>query len=319
MVTGARPRPTIVSAKRRGISDSTISFWILVGPMVLGLFVFVVVPIAWGFLISFFNARNTIALTSFAGLSNYAAVLGDSTFIASLRTIIVFAIFIVPLTFAVSLTLALLVHRSRWGKGFFQTTLFLPTACSYVIAALIWRMSIFNSLPYGLANLLLNLVAAGPITWIGTADPPWYWLVLVTVRLWLQVGFYMILFIAGLQDIPSHIYDAARVDGTNGGWAMFRHITFPLLRNTSIFVLFVNIIAAFQAFDEFYNVLSGGGTSAAGGNLALARTPLIYLYQIAFSDQNFGRGAAGAFVLTAIVVFVTLLQGKVLGFGGSSE
>lgn len=315
MVTRSQQSPSVALTKRRGISESTVAFWILVGPMVLGLLIFVVVPIVWGFVLSFNEARNTIALTNFVGLSNYASVLGDATFISSLRTIIVFALFIVPLTFAASLALAMLVNNSRWGKGFFRTTFFLPTACSYVVASLVWRMSIFNSLPYGLANLLLNLVNAGPFIWIGSANPPWYWLVLVTVRLWLQVGLYMILFIAGLQDIPTHIYDAARVDGTEGGWATFRHVTFPLLRNTSIFVLFVNIIAAFQAFDEFYNILTGGGTSAAGGNLALARTPLIYLYQIAFSDQNFGKGAAGAFVLTAIVVFVTLVQSRVLGLG----
>ncbi len=319
MVTRAQPRSATSIAKRRGISDSTIAFWLLVGPMVLGQLVFVIVPIVWGFALSFFNARNTVAFTSFDGLGNYASMLSDGTFIASLRTIIVFAIFIVPLTFFTSLALAMLVHQSRWGTGFFRSVFFLPTACSYVVASLIWRMSIFNSLPYGLANLVLNVFNAGPIVWIGTPDPPWYWLVLVTVRLWLQVGFYMIIFIAGLQDIPSHIIDAAKVDGTAGGWSMFRHITFPLLRNTSIFVLLVNIIAAFQGFDEFYNILSGGGTAASGGNLALARTPLLYLYQIAFSDQNFGKGAAGAFVLTAIMVIITLIQGKVLGFGGREE
>jgi multiple sugar transport system permease protein len=180
-------------------------------------------------------------------------------------------------------------------------------------------MSIFNGLPYGLANLILNLFNAGPITWIGTPSPPWYWLVLVTVRLWLQLGFYMIIFLAGMQEIPSHIYDAAKIDGIGTDWSMFRYITFPLLRNTSVFVIFVNIIAAFQAFDEFYNILGVSGGAASAGNAVLARTPLMYLYSIAFSDQNYGKGSAGAMILTVIVAIFTALQGKIIGFGESSD
>lgn len=315
----ARLSAAVRLARRRRAWDATAAFWILVGPMVLGLLVFVAIPIIWGLLLSFYDARNTIALTRFVGLSNYVAMLGDPAFVDSLTTIILFAIFIVPTTYIIALGLAALVHSAPRGKGFFRTIFFLPTACSYVVASLIWRMSIFNGLPYGLANLILNLFNAGPVTWIGTPSPPWYWLVLVTVRLWLQLGFYMIIFIAGMQQIPAAIYDAAKVDGAGGGWMMFRHITFPLLRNTSIFVLLVNIIAAFQAFDEFYNILGVSGGAASAGNAVLARTPLVYLYSIAFSDQNYGKGAAGAMILTMIVVLATALQGKVLGFGRSDE
>ncbi len=313
MAERARPAAVQVPIWRRRAWDSATAFWILVGPMILGLLIFVVVPIVWGLALSFSNARNTIALGNFVGLANYQAMLQDPAFISSLVTIVVFAIFIVPLTYAFSLFLAVLVHGTSWGQGFYRSVFFLPTACSYVVASLIWRMSIFNGLPYGLANLILNIFYAGPITWIGTPSPPWYWLVLVTVRLWLQVGFYMILFIAGIQQIPSEIYDAARVDGTSGGWTMFRHITFPMLRNTSVFVVLVNIIAAFQAFDEFYNIL--GGTYATSGNIVLARPPLVYLYQVAFGNQNFGTGAAGAFLLTLLIVVFTVFQGRILGFG----
>ena len=136
---------------------------------------------------------------------------------------------------------------------------------------------------------------------------------LVTVRLWIQVGFYMIIFIAGLQEIPQDLYEAAAVDGARSGWRTFRDITLPMLRNTSISVLVLSIIAAFQAFDEFINIL--GGTAATVGNIALARPPLVYLYQVALGGQDYGRGAAGAFILTAIIIAVTLIQGRILGFG----
>ena len=148
-------------------------------------------------------------------------------------------------------------------------------------------------------------------------NPPWYWLVLVTVRLWLQVGFYMIILLAGLQEISPELYEAARVDGAATGWQTFLHITLPGLRNTLISVFLLNLIAAFQAFDEFYNVL--GGTSASQGNANLARPPLVYLYKIGFSDRNYGSGSAGAFILTAIIIAVTIIQGRLFGFGRSDS
>jgi multiple sugar transport system permease protein len=127
----------------------------------------------------------------------------------------------------------------------------------------------------------------------------------------------MIIFIAGLQEIPREYYEAAYVDGAKSGWSTFRHITLPLLRNTSVSVLLLNLIAAFQAFDEFYNVL--GGTAASSGNQLLARPPLVYLYSVAFADQNYGRGNAGAFILTALIVLFTVVQGRLFGFGKSER
>ena len=120
----------------------------------------------------------------------------------------------------------------------------------------------------------------------------------------------MIIFIAGLQEIPRELYEAALVDGAKRGWQTFRYITFPLLRNASTAVLLLNVIAAFQAFDEFFNIMSGG-------NQILARPPLVYLYNIALSDQNYGYGSAGAIILTVIIVIFTLIQGRFLGFGRS--
>ena len=319
MASLAKVKPAATPFWRRRSFDSTLSFWILVAPMVVGLTVFVAVPIVWGLALSFFEARNTISLTRFVGFANYTQMLSDPAFIDSLKTIVIFAAFIVPSTYVAALGLAMLVHGTMWGKGAFRTIFFLPTACSYVIASLTWKMSLFSSLPYGLVNMVLGVFGIDSIVWIGTPDPPWHWLVLVTVRLWLQVGFYMIIFIAGIQQIDHAIYDAARVDGTNGGWSMFRYITMPLLRNTTIFVLLINIIHAFQAFDEFYNIVGTSGGFASSGNSVLARPPLMYLYQIAFNNQNFGYGTAGAFILTALVVLATLIQSRVIGLGRSEE
>jgi ABC-type sugar transport system permease subunit len=211
---------------------------------------FVYLPIVWGFFLSFFEARNTVAPTTYVGLTNYIELFNDPRFIDSLLMIIGFSVFIVPVTFAISLGLALLVNSVSRGQGFFRTTFFIPVACSYVVASVVWKMSLFNGLPSGLANNVLWWVfGANPIAWINTTDPPLFWVVLVTARLWLQTGFYMIIFLAGLQEIPKSLYEAAAVDGAERGWKSFRYITFPLLRNTSISVLLLLFIEAFQAFD----------------------------------------------------------------------
>lgn len=295
-----------------------LTFWVFVGPLMLGLMLFVYIPIIWGLILSFFEARNTVAPTEFIGFTNYIELFRDPRFVDSLVMIVQFSIFIVPVTFALSLGLSLMVNSvSDRVQGIFRTAFFIPVACSYVVASVVWKMSLFNGLPSGFANNILWIFFdANPVAWINTTRPPLFWIVLVTVRLWLQSGFYMIIFLAGLQEIPTTLYEAAAVDGAQRGWKTFRHITFPLLRNTSISVLLLLFIEAFQAFDEFRNILGGsGGASISGGTQILARPPLVYLYTVAFQDQNYGRGAAGAFVVAALIVVITVIQGRILGFG----
>ncbi len=292
---------------RRSLKTALV-FWCFVGPLMIGLLVFFFIPIIWSVVLSVSNARSTLSPQGFVGLNNYVAMLTDPNFRQALGTFLVFAIFIVPLTFICALGLALLVNSVRFGQGFFRLVFFLPAACSYVLASVVWKVSIFNGTFYGLANHILALFHVAPIEWVFTANPPWYWLVLVTVRLWLQLGLYMIIFLAGLQEIAPELYEAATVDGARRGWQTFRYITFPRLRNASIAILLLNIIAAFQAFDEFYNIMSGG-------NSILARPPLVYIYDVAMIDSNFGYGTAGAIILTLIIVCFTLLQARILGFG----
>ncbi len=293
--------------------EASIAFLLFIAPMIIGLAIFTFLPIIWGLLISFSEARNTLSIGDWVGLENYADILGNAEFRDSLITFAIFAVFIVPTTFFFSLGLALLVNSIGFGRGFFRSVFFIPTAISYVVASIVWKMGIFSGLPYGFANMVLYWFGSDQvIAWIGETDPPWYWLVLVTCRLWLQVGFYMIIFLAGLQEIDHSLYEAAYVDGARPGWKTFWTITFPMLRNTSIAVLLLNFIAAFQAFDEFVNILGGVGST---GNISLARPPLVYLYQVAIGQQDYGRGSAGAFILTAIIIFITIVQGRIFGFG----
>ena len=296
-----------------GTQDRNLWFWVFVGPFFLGLLVFVYVPILWSIWLSFFAARNTVTPTQFVGLGNYADMLSDPAFRSSMLTFVVFAAFIVPTTFALSLGLALLVHRARWFQPFFRSVFFLPTACSYVVASLVWKMSIFSGVRFGLANTVLAWFGVAPTPWLSVTQPPWYWLVIVTVRLWLQVGFYMILFLAALQRISPTLYEAAAIDGAVG-WKVLRYITVPQLAATSSAVLLLLLVNAFQAFDEFYNLLSSTGQYPP-----YARPPLVYLYYTALgSGQDFGHGSAGAVILTLVIAVVAIGQGRLMRFGRES-
>ncbi|MEV5238164.1 sugar ABC transporter permease [Streptomyces cinnamoneus] len=303
------------AGERRRQRNRTFWFWTFVGPFVAGLVLFTYVPLAWSVYLSFFDAHNTVSPTDFVGFGNYTAMLGDPAFRSSLLTFAVFTAFIVPATYALSLGLALAVNRLRFARAFFRSVFFLPAACSYVVAAMVWKLSVFNGVRFGLANTVLGWFGAEPVAWLAATDPPWYWLAIVTVRLWLQAGFYMLLFLAGLQRIPVRLYEAAALDGARPGWQTFRHITFPALRSTSVAVVLLLVVGAFQAFDEFYNLFSD-----ARGYPPYARPPLVYLYYTALGQgQDLGLGSAGAVILALIILVVTVVQARWSGLGRREE
>lgn len=304
-------RRSAAATSGRTIRGQRWAFWAFITPFLVGLIGFVYLPIIWSAVLSFFDAEGTVVPTKFVGFANYQRMLTDGAFTSALVTFTLFAVFIVPTTFIVSLGLAMLVNRVRVARAFFRSVFFLPTACSYVVASLVWKLSIFNGVRFGLANQIARVFGAEPIAWLATINPPLYWIPIVSVRLWLQSGFYMILFLAALQNINTELYEAAFVDGAKAGWQIFRNITLPLLRPTAVSVLLLCLIAAYQAFDEFYNLL---------GNSEFARPPLVYLYYLALgTQQNFGLGSAGALILAALIAIVTILQSRLLGFGNRGE
>ncbi|MFE7647995.1 carbohydrate ABC transporter permease [Streptomyces phaeoluteigriseus] len=302
-----KAEPVKARPRRGPRGNATFNFWLFTGPFLIGLLIFVYVPIGWSVWLSFFEARFTVTPSTFVGFDNYRYMLENENFTGALLTFTVFAAIIVPTTWALSLGLALLVNRLRFMRAFFRSVFFLPTACSYVAASLIWKMSLFNGVRFGLANTVIGWFGAENVAWLANPDPPWYWLVIVTARLWLQSGFYMILFLAALQNIPGELYEAAALDGAKPGWQTFRHITLPQLRATSTAVILLLLIAAYQAFDEFFNLLS---------KTTWGRPPLVELYYTALGDsQDYGAGSAGAVILTLLIVLVTLFQGRIMGFG----
>ncbi|MFE6281624.1 carbohydrate ABC transporter permease [Streptomyces sp. NPDC057877] len=293
------------------IRGRTLNFWLFTGPFLIGLVVFVYIPIGWSAYLSFFEARYTVTPSTFVGFDNYRYMLTNDRFTDALVTFTVFAAIVVPVTWALSLGLALLVNRIRFMRAFFRSVFFLPTAVSFVAASLIWKMSVFSGVRFGLANTVLGWFGVENIAWLADPNPPWYWLVIVTVRLWLQSGFYMILFLAALQNIPRELYEAAAIDGAKPGWQTFRHVTLPQLRATSTAVILLLLVAAYQAFDEFFNLLA---------KTTWGRPPLVELYYTALGEnQDYGAGSAGAMILTLLICVVTLFQGRLMGFGRGEE
>ena len=167
---GRRPGGTGRAGPGAG-SASPRAFWLFVGPFLVGLVIFVYVPIVWSVILSFSRAQNTVTPGDWVGLGNYIDLLRPGPFLDSLITFTVFAAFIVPLTFVLSLGLALLLNRSRFMRAFFRSVFFLPTACSYVVASLVWKMSIFNGVRFGLANTVLELVRRGQHRLAGHHQP----------------------------------------------------------------------------------------------------------------------------------------------------
>ncbi len=302
---GARTRPGW--RRIRGWQGRNLWFALFVAPFFLGLLVFVYLPIVWSAVLSLFEARNTATPTQFVGIDNYIRLLQDRLFLESLGVFAGFSLVIVPLTYVCSLGLALLLDNLRWGRAFFRSVFFIPTAVSYVVATVVWRFGFFSGARFGLLNSGLRAVGAEGVNWLG-GENGWYWVALVSVRLWLQVGFYMILFIAGLNRIPPETYEAASLDGASG-WRMLRWITLPQLRATSVAVIMLLFINAFQAFDEFYNMLGSIGSYPPYG-----RPPLVHLYLIALGggQQDLGVGGAGTVILASIIVVFGLVQSWVL-------
>ena len=183
---------------------------------------------------------------------------------------------------------------------FFRTIFFVPVVLSLVVSSLMWKY-IFDERA-GLLNFLIGLVGIPPQAWLGSVELALPSIIIVSV--WIQTGYFMVIFIAGLQDIPRDYYEAARIDGANR-WQMFFLITLPLLKPTSLFVIVISLIASFQVFDQVWVMTRGGPARAT-------EVTAVYIYQQAFQYLNLGYGSAAAFVLFVVILSSSLIQFRLL-------
>jgi ABC-type sugar transport system permease subunit len=278
------------------------TWYLFIAPNVLLFLVFTL--FTWGFLLFLsLNSWNLIGARAFVGLDNYSRALGDEVFWIALRNTAVYAIIVViPLT-SVALLLAVLVNQKLPLVGVFRSAYYLPVVTSISVIAIIWAFT-FVPRPDGPVNYLIGLVGIPAQDWLINPDEA-----LPTVALmgiWSTAGYYMILWLAGLQNVPEELEEAARIDGA-GRWQVFWNVTVPMLKPTTIFIVMIATIGALQVFGAAY-VLTGGGPVHA------TTTIVYYIWQAAFGTYQMGYGASVSVILFCIVLGIALLQRRFLGW-----
>ena len=230
----------------------------------------------------------------FVGIDNYVGLLQNPLFWKTLGNTLYFVVVGVPLSVALSLGAALLLH-SKLGrlKPFFRTAFFAPVVTTVVAVAVIWRY-LFHT-KYGLVNWGLSSLGIDPIDWLG--DPHWAMPMIILFAVWKNFGYNMIIFLAGLQSIPEDLYEAARIDGA-GTWKQFRHVTLPMLGPVLLLVGILTMAGYFQLFAEPY-------VMTQGGPLESTKSVLYLMYEEGFKWWNLGNASAVAFLLFVLMVATT--------------
>jgi len=275
---------------------NTIIGWSFILPNFLGFALLTLIPVVTLFYLGFTN-WNIFGTANWTGLANFQRLLGDTTFHTAVLNTFYFAILHIPLTFVVSLGLALLLNTKLRGVAFFRTAAFFPYITSIVAIAVVWNL--LFSPQYGPINQLLHSIGiANPPTWLQSTT--WAMPATVIVSTWRDMGYYMILFLAGLQTVPRELHEAARVDGA-GVWQRFWNVTIPCLRPTTFFVTVMLTINSFKIFDLILVMTNGGP-----GNSTLVLSQ--FIYQTAFVQNQFGYASAASIVLFFICIIVTIIQ-----------
>lgn len=275
-----------------------------VAPVLVAIGVFFFVPVIAAFVLSFTDfdiySLANIEYARFIGVRNYERILADPLFWTALKNTLYFLLVGGPLTIAVSLAAALLLNSKLVRfKTLFRTAYFAPVVTTLVAVAVVWRFVYHPR--FGLLNYVLSWFGVSQIDWLG--DPVWAMPALILMAVWKNFGYNMIIFIAGLQNIPQELYEAASIDGA-GAWQQFTSITIPMLAPTTLFITIITMIGYFQLFAEPYVMTQGGPLNST---LSI----VLYMYQMGFRWWNMGYSAALAFVLFALILAASLVQSRV--------
>jgi multiple sugar transport system permease protein len=281
----------------------------MVSPAVLLLILFVAVPFVLAIWLSLYNVKlGSVREPTFMGLEQYRRILFDPDasreFFRGLVNNFTFALIVVPLQTGLALALAMLLNRPLRGMAVFRTFFFMPVVFPMALVAVIWTL-IYARDDIGLLNSALGAISLGaikPIDWLGDKNLSLFSIILLSV--WQGVGFQMIILLAGLQGIPTSLYEAAALDRA-GRWQKFLNVTVPGLRNTLIFVVMVTTIFSLRLFDQVYIMTRGGPDYST-------TTMMFQAVDFAFSQNNIGRAAAITVVFTVLVVIITIIQRRIL-------
>ena len=277
--------------------DSAMLRWLFLAPTMLGIGVFVVLPIVGSLVLAFFR-WDIITAPQFVGLANFTAMATDRTVGISFLNTAVFVLFAVTAQLVVAMLLAVLVSSRMpgWLRIFFRSTFFFPLVLSAASVSILMKY-LFNE-SYGVINWLLSLLGIPAVPWL--TSPQWAMVVVIAVYVWQNFGFSFLLFVGGLSAIPTEVYETGSIDGATG-WRQFRHLTLPLVSPTVLVASVMAIISALQVFDQPY-VLTRGGPGDS------TRTVVMVIYESAFRELEFGRASAIGLVLMILIMLVTAVQ-----------
>lgn len=272
-------------------------------PTILVLGIFVILPILYAVFLSLHKVRLLGGVEyNFVGFGNFTRLAEDERVWISLRNTIEYVVIVVPAQTVLALILAVTLNSGIYGKNWWRILYFLPTVTSSAVLTLIF-MWIYNT--NGLLNDFLAFCGLPTYNWLG--DPAVALKGIMLMNIWSTAPFFMVIYLAALQDIPQSLYEAAELDGANG-WKQFIYITVPILRPVTFFVLAMGIIGTFQLFDQSY-IFSNG----TGGPNNATLTVVLLIYQAVFRNLQMGYGAAIAFLLAAVIVTATLIQRRFFG------
>jgi multiple sugar transport system permease protein len=295
--TVTRPRATAPArvAQGRGERQERSALWFLT-PFIVLYLLFIIGPALYGLLMSFFNTSLVKpGLSSFAGLGNYVEALSNADFWSSLWHTIWFTILTTPPLIVLAFVLALLADRVARGRWFFRLAFFAPFVLPSAVMALIWTWLYTPGL--GLIENALGKIGITAPNWLG--DPIWAMPSLALATVWWTLGFNFVLYLAGLQDIPRELYEAAALDGA-GPWQQIRRITIPLLGRTTTLVAVLQVIASLKVFDQMYIMTQGGPNFRT-------RSILMYIYDETFTNFRVGYGAAVSMLFFLVVLAVSVI------------
>lgn len=282
-------------------SKYNLTTFVFLLPWIITFIIFSVYPIIFSFGISFTDYTGLSPDINFVGLKNYFSLFKDEIFLKAMRNTFIFVIGTIPFTTVISILLAVLLNSKMVRlKGLFKAGFFLPSVMSMTVISTIWRY-IYNA--DGILNYLLQTIGIEKNTgWL--ASPDTALLSIMIMNIWGAIGYYTIIFLAGLQSIPEELYESASIDGASSTDKFFK-ITLPLIKPTLFFVIAINTIRSFQIFTEIF-------TMTGGGPLNSTQTIVHYLYVTGFRQFRMGYASAMAYILVIIILIITLIQQRAL-------
>ncbi len=290
------------SQMRNNIAENLAAYFFMV-PTILILGTFVVLPILFAVFLSLHKVKLLGAIEyEFVGFCNFNQLLDDERIWIALKNTAEYVAIVVPTQTILALILAVTLNSGIHGKTWWRILYFLPTVTSSAVLTLIF-MWIYNT--NGLLNDLLVALRLPTYNWLG--DPDVALKAIMMMNIWSTAPFYMTIYLAALQDIPKTLYEAAELDGANG-WEQFIHITIPMLKPVTFFVVAIGIIGTFQLFDQSY-IFSGG----TGGPNNATLTIVLLIYQAVFRNLQMGYAAAIAFLLAVLIITITLIGRRLFG------